>query len=788
MGSFRTNVTYNEFTPKERQQCRNIYAISYVDPMRRDGVASTSVLDRSANLSLAIIVRKFVANEVSAILSKYPRSRASDPTVINAVRKKVEGIKSLVKDENGMWVESVANGGITGAIQVLYDARAKVVHPIGYGYSSVGTTYDTLVADVVEWIRDELGEQATVAQASSPVPFMDYEVHSLCEQDFPGIYSATKRIGIKFATGDLAGRPVLLADFSNGMVARLIKDQLGKDERNFIEREKILSIDKWEGPSGETEHGVRLTPPYLVVNSAGKSVTTMTKTVIHLVMNDITADHAKYEDLIAGGMDEDDAINSLTAERFRDICRLNLGFGTASFGDLMYSSVREQMSPDGWMPVTQEIEKIMQSLGLSGQDVARFLSGFMNVRAAFDIKSLEKKVYYYTLSVDSGFQIRNKPLFDKIFSFVSEISPDLHLVSSYFCLPPEALAVFGYAGIRSLKEYDPSLHTLSLAMQFARDTRERQELSHAESAGELTKIKSMVGEVIDVSTYPGHVINILTIPSVYAECKRMFDARDVEFSNIPIVLLMMSDHPEIGGGYISPRNITESDGRRMMQQFAGFKPPLIMINMSSEGMDFDKVSDVIIHEVSHYIDDLLVMSGRRGEEIMAAPPIAEQNHPSFLKRYLETPTEETAHMMMIINHLRQLDPEYIRHNRNALMRKLVQVFIPPVEKYVVTKDRAIGDRQVQFDKPIPSAMVGASVVIYPTRISAGDGVARATIDGVSGNSATMRFQRDIALHASDGPYMTLRGEGDDDREVAAQEGYYNIVNKAIDAVLANALP
>jgi len=769
--TIKTNAIFGEFTPVDLQDCYNIYAISYADV--GSDKPHTEVINTAANLSLSVVVKRFVNDKVKEILDGYSESRRSNPLLAENVKKMVEGIKTYKQDENGFWTEDVKKGGVRGAVQVFY-AEGKI-HLIKSGYAVDKSVYDGLISGVSEWISDNFGQEATVADSLSIVPFMDYEVHMLSERDFPGLYGMARQVGISIDQVDVSGRPVALIDFSKKEVADLVSVQLGGKTGNFIERENTLVIN-------ET---VTIAPPFIVTNSAGSNISSIMRNILALLVDDVGFAQERLTEMIDSGMDREEAIGVVSVDRFENMCRMELGTGMASFGDLMYRTVSSEMSGEGWMPVTDDVNRKMVNLETEGEGVEKFLAAFSNVKKCFDAGNQANKSFYYSVSVPSGFKLKNEKLFRKIFLFGGRLSDERHLLMSYFCLPSEALALFGYGQVDDIKEYDPTVNTLTMPMAFAMDDRRSQDdvVTEAEKSVEKQLIESKNGPTRDVSEYPGCVLSLKSIPMIYAECKPMFDSRGVEFKEIPVILLMMPENRGVLGGYVSPRKVTESQGAELMKQFAGFTPPLIMINLSAPGMDMDKVSDVIVHEVSHYIDDLLVMDNKADPSIMNVNKVPEtslENAIANIKSYLASPTEDKAHQMEVNIHLSKMNAEFVRKHRAIIMRKLMGLFVNQKEKYSVSRPYSKKDRFVEFNRPLDSSLSGRDVTIH----SGGDDVTGITakVLSVDGNKAKIDLPDDVELNV--GAYMTPTISSDSYTE-AQEEGYFTIINRAIDAILKN---
>jgi hypothetical protein len=797
MGSIRTNATYDEFSPKEKQSCHNIYAISYANP--GSDVPHTEVLDRVANLSLSVVVRKFINAEIEKLLETVPPSSRREPSVKTLARKKVVEVeKTHAQDENGMWVESGARGGVRGAIQVLYDRSNNVVYRIGSGYLLGKNVSDILMKDVTRWIVDNFKLNSTPTYSNAPVPFMDYEIHSLCEHDFPGMYAMARRVGVDVYAGDLADRPVLMADFDNERMAELVSSQVGSvNEGAIIVRDKPLTIGEWSGSSKDvSRHGVKLSPPYMIVNSSGKSITSIMYHVLVSLVVDMEGRAKKYYDLVKSGVDQDLAVKTIGVEVFKDKCKIALGTGTKTFGEIMYDTMDDQMGDgESWMPISDRAKKAVAAMGLVGDDVLKFLTTFLNVRDVFDMKGDGKHIYYYAVKAPKSGLVVNKLLAVEIFTFVSEPFPGIHILRSFFGLPEKAFNVFGYDGLVDVKEFDPSTNNITGFIPFEFDEKlndnKKTNVDKEIHDKEILIIRKLHGkEVRDLSAYPGKVISIKTIPPVYVECKKMFEDRGVDFKDISIILTLMPNDKGTLGGYISPRQLTDKSRAELLKNFGGIEPPLILINMASHGMNMDKVSDVIIHEVSHYIDDLLVISGKADPDSMKPPVQVDRSTLAGLlentKNYLSSPTEATAHAMESYTHLSKMDAEYVRKNRFFLMKKLMEQFIPPSKKYFLSKDREKGVSNLTFNSLIPANLVGMHAKVMENRDAEENSGYQVIIESVRSNSATLAgLPVEKEYLVSDGAYMIAPYDMGDEMRAAQQEGYYKIINRVFDMVLKN---
>jgi len=668
-----------------------------------DGDLNVVMLD--ANLSLAVVVRQFLDNVVKREMTALP-SGTSNPNVIKSIKNRILGEKKIIKDQRGYWRQIETGGGVSGALQVLYDADTHYIHMVGNSYSpyvkannNEGQVQNEIMSGIVRWVADKFDTSPShLSLVSGPIPFKDYEVHTL--EEFPGVHDIARRMDLNI---DFEKAPqVLLLDYSNHNIVNMVEEQFGSDKDSFFSDSYPFRYVDDNG-----KEIVRVNPPFILVNSYGKNVPTILRNVLDIMID------MKYRINLHRNPDGEGREKS-KLELLHDKIRVKMDIGD-ELGDVMFQFVRNNLDlPYDHMPQTDLFTDRISSMGLEDSPQMRnFASIFMIFRTMYSPRknsNLFNKVYYYTAISNPGDEIQHRQLFDQLFSISKSAIVDdqkHEVLASYYSFPPEAVELFGFETVPDQKVFDTSNRHLTTSPYYFTDGDGSTDQSDAMVADVVSK---SYGAYHDNTNTPGMVRTLSSFPVVYSEIMNMFESRGVQYKDINVILIYDPDNPNMVGGYY--KDVTGAE--EALSKYGNYKPPIIVLNIYSKSLQsMDKVAEVLIHEASHYADDLMVMQGLADPSIMFNPKPSDNTLDDmlrYMRQYLsESPTEFNAHAMMPYLSLSMADAEYLKRNRFPLKAKLLKsLFIDTDSIETPTiEDAVAGSVEIKIDPSMISKLSDA---------------------------------------------------------------------------------
>jgi len=345
---------------------------------------------------------------------------------------------------------------------------------------------------------------------------------------------------------------------------------------------------------------------------------------------------------------------------------------------------------------SSERERILQALGTEEDaenkesiDLLCFmdmmLQIYSNITSSKIGNPFDKRYYTTTHAAE----IKYPEMFGALCEIVEEKN-GMYLIRSSFNMPPEIFAMFGIPKVSDMYTLDPASSTLTSNLSYQIDrTRRNWTAPLGSTPNTLTRsmyedAQNMVPEVEDRHREAIMVHGLSSIPACNVPAQGMFNRRGVEFRDIMIILVQNPQNRGMLGGFASARE--NPNPVSMFKNVAPFKPPFIMLNILAPGMATveDRVS-IILHEVSHFVDDILVSEGRADPRIMKipaspqTPEVAEQMR--YWQDYLDkTPTEVAAHAEEVYFHLSMYDYDYALRNKAAIRKKVVEEILGPVSE------------------------------------------------------------------------------------------------------------
>jgi len=699
VGSIKTNILFSEFAPSNMAACLNIYGILYQNDLFVNAI--------EANLSLEVVKQKFVAQMLKKQIDAMPGHVPQK--VKNSLKNQIGGRRKVIVDERGRKFVENEGGQIRAALQVLYDRKTGYLHVVNSSFSSAvrsnnieGKLQHLLLSGIIRWVSREYDRKVEdMSVVSGPIPFQDYEIHYLSE--FPGVYSTAERVGVKIDPEE--DIRLLLVNFGNQDMKRMVEDQLGTSDVPTISL-----TDAFRYEEGDREV-IRVNPPFVLVNSQNKNYPTILKEVLSAMVRE------GAETALAQSTDEPEKAKEVGLEYLQDVARIRRD-GGLEFADQMYNSILQYLDACP-VPETEWIRHAMEKFGIeSGDDpqLANFFKTFLLYRGMHDPardRDVYEQLFYYFVKLGEDGGIENEKLFEQLFSVVDRRglpSGGMALtLASYYSLPAEVLSFFGFSDVADQKIFNTNTRVLSSSTTYAarelqgrgsRDPEMRAEIPELEH-DLATGLGQQYGNDIDNRVHePIMVRSLASFPMAYAEVQQMFRDRGVPFRDIRIVLAYETQNPGILGGY-SPMN---PDAERQALELGRFPPPVIVLNIYNRKLrNIDNIAEVLIHECSHFIDDLMIQQGLAEQSRMFNPERPRgglDDMIRYLREYLgKSPTEFDAHAMMPYAHLKLMDAEYLRENRYALKKRLLATLFIGEDRYVVplNGDAAAGDDLLSID-------------------------------------------------------------------------------------------
>lgn len=660
-------------------------------------------------LSLSVARSKFISAMVEREMDLLPRDLRHSPSRRMMVRKKFAPKREFV-EEDGVWTVRETGGAVGSWLYMVYDSHMSRMHLSPDSSPSLevrettgnGPKNTELLRVVTEWTSDYFGApEKNLEFVRGPVPFNDYEIHTLSE--YPIIYQMAGDLKMSIRVFDQMN--VLLVDYwrtdgRGGPEPTEIFAKLVEQIDGFEGHEDVHLVgDFYGGQSFATERFVyedngravfALEPPFYIVNRAGKKPIGIANALLKNIIMDRSSEGVASAE-----------------SRLRDTMRLAYYMGRDP-GDLTYSLLSQNAHNIHSSP---QRDAILESLGIEETDENRdavgvvcFLDLLMSIYSSLGSDTIgnffDKR--YYT-SVQAG-EIRHQQIFDVLFDVVDQ-TEDVLLLRSPFDMPPEVPAMFGLPKVLDMYTLDPSTAALTENLEYTVDRRQNRRDwvgKPGSTPSRLTKsmgndARGFVPEVDDRHREALQIHGLSSIPACRVPAQRMFDQRGVEFRDILVILLRYEENPGMLGGFVGRhRNRKPVD---IFSHVKPFKPPFIMLNLLAPGMaTLEERIQVILHEVSHFIDEILVLEGRADPSVLVAPqPISgdeardARRQIAYWQQYLgKSPTEIEAHAQEVYYFLTMYEYGYALRNKAAIRRKIVKELLGEVfagEPPAVTLER-----------------------------------------------------------------------------------------------------
>jgi hypothetical protein len=384
---------------------------------------------------------------------------------------------------------------------------------------------------------------------------------------------------------------------------------------------------------------------------------------------------------------------------------------------------------DAPFDMREKVNSLLEKWGVDPGDqrVVDFVKTFMIYRSAFPLSESgpQYKIFYNVVSVPGigtppeSFATRNTGLFNAIFT-VRESKESAgrwyYLVSSRFCFPVNTFELFvdnatAEAGVVSLNEtieFNTRNGMLS-KYGFVNDTPK----SGIEAASyNLKVVPEFSKTILDGlgSNVKDNRINervsvkmLSEYPYAYNHVKSAFNRFGIDYRDIPVVLVYMPNEVSTLGGYLGAGRAS-SEAVKLASEHSAFKPPFIIINVANTRMhNRETLSNALIHEGRHFLDDILVSMGMQDSSVMGGPkgaaPKDRDGQIKDMMKYLSTPTEINAHAEQAMTLLKHYDLNYLMSHWPSIKNKIIREEFthgevdaeryPIVEGYAKILDRAL---------------------------------------------------------------------------------------------------
>jgi hypothetical protein len=259
---------------------------------------------------------------------------------------------------------------------------------------------------------------------------------------------------------------------------------------------------------------------------------------------------------------------------------------------------------------------------------------------------------------------------------------------SYYSFPEEALELFGFLDVGDQKIYNQKTKVLSSSIQYAARLLNPRSKRDPELEARLPELASQLSDMIvgrygDVENRidePVIVRSMSSFPMAYAEVREMFREKGLEYRDIRVVLVYDIQNPGVVGGYVP---MSEAAVQQQLS-IGQFPPPVIQLNVINRRLrNISDAVEVLVHEGSHYIDDIMVTEGLADKSRMFNPEPPRgglDDMIRYLREYLsQSPTEFDAHAAMPFLHLKFVDAEILRDNRFMLKKRLLETLFLDAE-------------------------------------------------------------------------------------------------------------
>jgi len=645
----------------------NIYGILH------EGEAYVEAVE--ANLSLGLVKREFLSNLARE------RLRGVSPALRPHIERELQSRKRAVQDDKGYW--RIVETDPIVALHGLYDDGDRALHLVGLPSDSPslqsGPTGELLQV-MLGWLAKRYGHEAgEISYGAGPVPYLDYEVCMLTE--IPGIFDTAKRLGILLdpdwgladAEKKMAMFPtsVLMVNYRNLDIRREIESQLGSKEDAFVS-DKPFSLVQGDKVVMSLD-----ATPFFVVNTTGRNWVSVARRLLQVMLErQFVAKmfRAEASDQYAEGQVQSDLV--------RGQAKIDIDIGRDPA-----NVMGELMQADWKAPRTAQTEKAVAKYGVEPESAGAELVRKFILLAKMPDFGKRDRLFYYVARRPAGAQLLHEDLFAQFFVTMKAVSAgekELVLLGAYYHFPEKVFAVFGFEGVSTEKTLDVQSKVLSQSVYEADLVRrmknpdasylsKKQELD-GEIVGQATKFLGLSdpNELRNAMESPVLIKPLSAFPFAYSEVRAEFELEGLAYQDIDVILVVDSQKPGVTGGYVR----ADAAKPGFSSQFDIFRPPFIMLNVFNHALrDEEVLTKTLVHEGTHYRDDLLVRAGKADQSMMYSPQQQGQSLEDllyYLNEYLsKSPTEVRAWSAESAFGLKAMDVKKLERGRAFYKKKML---------------------------------------------------------------------------------------------------------------------
>ena len=676
------------------RQTANIYGIL------RDGEAYVEAIE--ANLSLGLVKREFLARILSELMKDV------NPAIRHSVERDLQSKRRAVQDENGYW-RIVENEPIDAALHGMYDDGDRILHLVGLPSDSpslLSGPMGELLQVMLEWLAKRYGhDTGDVNFSSGPIPYLDYEVCLLTE--IPGIFDTATRLGVNLdpewglVDEDKVMKTfptsVLMANYANLDVRHEIETQLGKKDDAFVS-DKPFSLVK----GGKVVLSLDAVP-FFVVNTHGRNWISVARRLLQVML-----EKQFIAKMFQADMSEPYSEGRVQSELVRGQTKIDIDIGRDPA-----NIMGEFMQADWQSPRTVQTEKAVAKYGVEPEsDLAEIIRKFI-LLAKLPEFNKKDRLFYYVAKRPLGSVPSNEALFAQLFVVMNVVPAEdreLVLLGAYYHFPDKVFKAFGFEEVSTEKTLDVKSKVLSQSPYEDNLVRRMQN----PDASYLSKKQEMDEEIIRQATNflglsdPNELRNAMEtpifvkmlsdFPFAYSEVRAEFEREGLPYKDIDVILVVDVQKPGVTGGYAH----ADQDVKQVFSsQFDIFRLPYIMLNVYNHALRNEEVlTKTLVHEGTHYRDDLLVKAGKADKSLMYSPQqqgSSLEELLSYLNEYLsKSPTEFRAWSAESAFGLRAMDAKKLERGRAFYKKKMLSDHLgQELQSLPLAADAKAGDDKVR---------------------------------------------------------------------------------------------
>lgn len=648
-------------SPPEKSSIVNIYAFWC------SGEFYVETIDY--NYPLDYVQQKFVSTLVDREMASVSSSNIPEQLLKTRIREKflVESSIHVVLNKHRnrlLLTEENTNPKVSNRGTGAYDKSVVLLKSLAQIITASPETFG------------EVDKMSLAMSANNQLwPHKNYSVMKVGQ--YLTLMEAIEKVGLD--PGSYEDMNILFIDFNDQKAISYITKQIGD---RFVDKSPYIStlyIDIGER---------NLAPPTIIVDSYKQNEQTLVRVLIGALMKSAKTPYLNRMK------------TALERQRY-------VGYDVQDMYFINFSNAQEiknsasVFDKDASTESKQKIQGMADRLGIDrrDQDAYDFLKMFAIYRSVFPPSdaNIQYKTYYNIVSVPKGedsvpgdFATSNTKLFETIFTIRDiKASNDrvYYLLSSRFCFPDRVFRLFrgdadseGAADLHETIEFNSRNGMLSKYGFVNNPPMDRREATFY--ALNVTKdfssvLVNLLGNYVKDNRLDERVtVKLLSeFPYAYKNVKTAFDREQVDYKDIPVILVYMPMDKSTLGGYLG-KTKANAEAEKLADYNREFSLPFIIINVANERMQSrENLSNALIHEGRHYLDDLLVQMGSYDADYMGKdnppPPRTKQEQLRNQIAYLETPTEVSAHAEQALSILRHYDLNYLLSHWHSMKTKIL---------------------------------------------------------------------------------------------------------------------